>query len=116
MQTGECIYCGQTYQIDAIRELTEEELNLKATELCDCEKAKAAAKEKETISVIDDLFKEKYPDTAEILKAAVLPIKAGEMQEIQVKVSNCTKAKLFIDAKDNIKCQRITNIKTEKTV
>lgn len=117
LQLGECIYCGQTYQLETNGAATEEQLNKWATQKCDCEQA-MKAQESESIQNyaednVEGLFRREFPDTASLLKAAIIPIMANAMDSITIDTGKKVKGKVSKTAKGNIKVERI---ETKKTV
>lgn len=112
IRIGTCIYCGQTRQVEVEGgTVPEEVLNRRATEQCDCDMA-VAAHESEKIKTkaeenVEKLFREQFPDTASLLKAAVLPIISGEMDSITIDTGMRVKGKITKTSKGNIKVERI---------
>lgn len=117
LQIGTCIYCGQTRQIEVEGGTqTKELLDRQATEECDCAEA-VAAHESETVKTrtekdIEMLFKEEFPDTASLLRAAVLPIMSGEMDKITIDTGKKIKGSVVKTSKGNIKVERTETRKT----
>lgn len=116
VQVGTCIYCGQTYQLETNGAAAEEQLNTWATQKCDCEQA---IKAQETESIQNDaeenvegLFRREFPDTASLLKAAIIPIMANTMSAITIDTGKRVKAKVSKTTKGNIKVERIETSKT----
>ena len=114
--TGSCIYCGQIQQIEGEEGMPEEERNRKATELCDCKEAKVA-KEKEKARTkaeknIHSMFGEDFPETEEILMAAVKHIENGQIDSITIDTGMRVKGKVSKTAKGNIKVERTKTLKT----
>jgi hypothetical protein len=109
MQIGECIYCGQGYQLDADGSVTMEELNRMATAMCDCEQARNA-QEYEQIQTkaeenVEKLFREDLPDVASLLKSSVLPIMGGQIDQIIIKAGKVS-GKVAATSDGSIKIER----------
>lgn len=115
IQTGSCIYCGQTYQLEIEGTRTEEELNKIATQKCDCEDAKKAHEslciQQKAEKAIEDYFRTDFPDTASILKAAILPIQANMIDSITVDTGFGIKGKVTTTSKGKIKVERTRTTK-----
>lgn len=114
--TGSCIYCGQIRQIEGQEGMSEEERNRKATELCDCKEAKTAQEKAETRTKaeknIHQMFGEDFPETEEILLAAVKYIESGEIDSITIDTGMRVKGKVSMTSKGNIKVERTKTLKT----
>lgn len=91
--------------------VTEEMLNNMATRQCECEEAKSAQNsEKVQLTAeenVEKLFRSEFPDTASILKAAVLPIMSGMMDSIVIDTGRKVKGRVSVTRKGNIKVERI---------
>ncbi len=109
LRAGQCTYCGQTRMLEVEDGITKEELNQEATENCNCECAinarESAKAEAEAVENIETLFKD-FPDTANILKAAIIPIMAGELNKVVIDTGRKVKAQVMRTSKDNIKVER----------
>lgn len=110
---GKCIYCGQMQHFTAEEDMPEEERDRKATEMCDCEKARKA---QEQVQVQDKaktnitrLFHENNPVIEGILLDAVKYVHGGPIDKIAI-TCGTTKAQMKIMAKGNIKveCEKKT--------
>ena len=113
-RTGKCIYCGQINYIDCKDDATEEEKDKLATEICTCEKAKAAREKMEEASGASENIKELFQDNPaveEIFTLALKYIQAGEITEIMVKTGKQIRGKMRITAKETIRVERIENKK-----
>lgn len=108
--TGSCIYCGQIRQIEGQEGMSEEERNRKATELCDCKEAKTAQEKAE--KNIHQMFGEDFPETEEILLAAVKYIESGDIDSITIDTGMRVKGKVSMTSKGNIKVERTKTLKT----
>lgn len=109
---GQCIYCGQTQMVDVGDGIpTKEELDKKATAMCDCDDAKNAQEsakvQTEAEENVESLFRKEFPDTASLLKAAVLPIMAGQMDKMTIDTGKRVKGQITRTSKGNIKVERI---------
>lgn len=114
--TGSCIYCGQIRQIEGQEGMLEEERNRKATELCDCKEAKAAQEKAEARTKAEKnihyMFGEDFPETEELLMAAVEHIENGKIDSITINTGVRVKGKVSKTAKGNIKVERTKTLKT----
>lgn len=114
---GQCIYCGQTRMVEIGDEIpTKEEVNKRATEQCECEAARHAQERSkvqlEAEDNVERLFRKEFPVTANMLKAAVIPIMCGEIDKISIDTGRKVKGQITITSKGNIKVERIETRKT----
>ena len=104
IETGECIYCGQVQQFeeeDGIS-LSQEEKNRKATEQCDCDKAKNAQAQEKILTTtqknISSLFHADKPEMEKLLLEATDYIYNGILDKITL-TSGTTKGQVSINSK-----------------
>ena len=99
IQIGTCKFCGQTYQLETSGMCSQEQLDERATEKCDCGEAKETREMKEAedkaIKNIEKLFGQ-Y-DTGAILKAAVHSVAICAVDSVVVNVGNGIKATLKLN-------------------
>lgn len=120
-QIGYCIYCGQATQIPVEKEATQEQLDRWATEKCNCDQAKNQqdweSTKNQSETYIDSLFKEDYPDTAEILKGNVERCFKEKIDKITVKsgYTTATMERKETDKGIKIKINRTDTIKSTRT-
>lgn len=109
METGACYYCGQYHQVEMEKDEipTEELLNKKATDKCDCFEAKLDQKKKEALEQIDTFFSEEFPEMAELMAAAIKPIQTETVDKITVDTGAGVKGKISKTAKGYLKIERI---------
>lgn len=119
-QIGYCIYCGQATQIPVEKETDQEQIDQWATQRCDCDRAKRQqdweSTKNQSETYIDSLFKEDYPDVAEILKGNVercfkekidkINIKCGQMAATMERKETDKGIKIKINRTDTIKSTR----------
>ena len=117
IETGECIYCGQVQQFeeeDGIS-LSQEEKNRKATEQCDCDKAKNAQAQEKILTTtqknISSLFHADKPEMEKLLLVATNYIYNGILDKITL-TSGTTKGQVSINSKGSIKVERERKTKT----
>lgn len=113
---GTCKYCGQINRMDTVGQCTEKQLNDWATEMCDCSGARVEKKRAETAekarSNIEKLFRENYPDTADILRMAVGPVTKNIIAGITVDTGHGIKGKVTLTSKGKVKVEQIVSRKT----
>lgn len=111
MTTGKCIYCGQQHMVEVLDTATEQECDIAATEQCKCEQAKKAQEMKkakfQSQTNIENYFEKDFPETAELLKAAVIPLHNGAIEKITIDTGYGIKAKLSVTSKGKIKVERL---------
>ena len=117
IETGECIYCGQVQQFeeeDGIS-LSQEEKNRKATEQCDCDKAKNAQAQEKILTTtqknISSLFHADKPEMEKLLLEATDYIYNGILDKITL-TSGTTKGQVSINSMGSINVERERKRKT----
>lgn len=119
---GTCLYCGRNRLVSSWAKTdTEEEINKKATQECDCEQS-AKAQEFATIRTnaaknVDELFTgEDLEDMANILKASVLPIMEGSIDSVTVNSKSGTTGRVWKTSNKTatVKVERVDTTKTAK--
>lgn len=106
LQTGCCHYCGQVINLETDGKRTEAELDRMAQQKCSCTGAARARRIESTEQNIEELFAEKFPDVAELLKAAVPMIMQYELNKITIDTGKKVKAVLTMNAKGMIKVEK----------
>ncbi len=111
LRTGKCIYCGQSHMVETSDVATEKECDIAATELCTCKQAKVA-KDVEKAKLqsqtnIENYFEKDFPETAELLKAAVIPLHNRAIEKITIDTGYGIKGKLSVTSKGKIKVERL---------
>jgi hypothetical protein len=91
MLSGACKYCGQIRSFVSEEELTEEEIDEKATLGCDCV-------ESMTGRVVEELFKNK-PEILPLIQQAVPLVEDEAIIDISIKIDKFTKASIKLDGK-----------------
>lgn len=113
---GTCKYCGQVHHMQTTGQCTEEQLNDWATEMCNCSGAKMEknrkTSEEKAKNNIEKLFRENYPETADILKAAVNPVVRNLVASITVDTGHGIKGKVNLTGKGKVKVEQIVSRKT----
>lgn len=113
---GTCKYCGQVHHIQTTGQCTEEQLNDWATEMCNCSGAKLdkkrAATEEAAKNNIEKLFRESYPETADLLRQAVNPVVRNMIAGIAIDTGHGIKGKVTLTGKGKIKVEQIVSKKT----
>lgn len=116
IQQGACIYCGQIYQMETTGTCTEEQLDRWATEKCDCGGAKAEkrrAKTEETAKTnIEKLFRENYPEAADIMWKSVNHIIENKIASITIDTGFGIKGKVSLTNKGMVKVEKTVSKKT----
>lgn len=109
MMTGECIYCGQIRQVNVPEGTPKEEVNRAATLNCECEESIKVYKLEEMKSAaeknIDFLFREEYPEIANLIKAALPAISKRKLEKVTIKDKSIT-GTIMITGKGHIKVER----------
>ena len=76
IEYGECIYCGQVnqFEVEDNATLSKEEMDRKATEVCDCDRAKNAQAQEKILTTtqknITSLFHADKPEMEKLLLEA----------------------------------------------
>ena len=115
---GTCEYCKQRRIVNDIHEdMDEAEIDERATEECDCEGATMMRSMKRDADIaklnIDNLFAEKSPVTAAVLKECIEPIQKGQIVNISIQVSDTVKASLKRNSKNVLIVNRTDTMKQE---
>ena len=122
--TAECRYCGQVNVIPMGTYSTDEEKEIKATELCNCEEACNERKIKNANSKINEMFLTECKeiglaklteDQAKILRFAVKEIVNDNALNITVSFRYGIKADIKINSKSEIEIKR-TDVRASKDV
>ena len=113
---GTCKFCGQGHHMQTTGSCTEEQLNDWATEMCDCYKAKVEknrAKAEETgKNNIEYLFRENYPEAADILRYATAAVVRGKIASITVDTGYGIRGKVTLTSKGKVKIEQTVSRKT----
>lgn len=113
---GTCRYCGQVHHMQTTGQCSEEQLNEWATEMCNCSGAKMEKKRKtleETAkNNIEKLFREHYPETADLLRQAVNPVVRSLIASVTVDTGHGIKGKVTFTSKGKVKVEQIVSKKT----
>lgn len=113
---GACIYCGQIYQLETTGICTEEQLDRWATEKCDCGGAKAERRKMKTEETakdnIEKLFRENYPEAADIMRGCVNPIIGNQIASITIDTGSGIKGKVSMTRKGMVKVEKNVSKKT----
>ena len=114
--TYRCQYCKQLVILGEELE-TEEEALLKAKEICTCDGAKLFQKRQVRIEkACDNIeleFHEHFPETEELLKAAVPHIIGYRINKITIDTGNGIKGTVSITSKGSIKVTKAISKKVE---
>lgn len=107
---GNCKFCGQAHMLETVKEETQEQLDIWATEKCSCDKAKEERKritaEKNAAANIEKLFGE-Y-DAGMILKAAVHSVAIEAIDAVVINIGNGVKATMKMNNNGKIKVIKTT--------
>lgn len=113
---GTCKHCGQIHHMNTTGQCTEEQLNDWATEMCDCAGAKIEKRQKKTEEKvknnIEKLFRESYPETADILRQAVAPVVKSTIASITIDTGHGIKGKVTLTSKGTVKVEQSVSKKT----
>lgn len=115
---GCCIYCGQIKMVQVPDSFTQEQIIEEVTNQCNCEEAKAhqfkqleeELKEQSKLTaqgMIIELFKEQFPEVAELLQKAIIPLAEFRFDKLTIKIDDTTTAHISINSKGEIKVERI---------
>lgn len=117
IEYGECIYCGQVnqFEVEDNATLSKEEMDRKATEVCDCDRAKNAQAQEKILTTtqknITSLFHADKPEMEKLLLEATDYIYDGTLDKITL-TSGTTKGQVSINSKGSIKVERERKTKT----
>lgn len=113
---GTCRYCGQIHHMNTTGQCTEEQLNDWATGMCNCTGAKMEKKrhtsEEKAKSNIEKLFRENYPETADLLRQAVGPVVRSLIAGITVDTGHGIKGKVTLTGKGKVKVEQTVSKRT----
>lgn len=113
---GICKHCGQVHHMQTSGPCTEEQLDEWATGMCDCSGAKAEKRRKETgekaKTNIEKLFREHYPETADILRYATAAVIQYKIASITVDTGHGIKGKVTLTGKGKVRVEQIVSKKT----
>lgn len=107
---GACIYCGQMYQIEMIGHMSAEELNERATSLCNCSLAKKEQKRLEkkltASEKLEKLTEGMDEEITALLRDCIEPISNEIISGVTVKVNGSTKMSISMNSKGNIEIKK----------
>jgi hypothetical protein len=113
---GACRFCGQITQVEV--EGSQEEMNVEATEKCNCCEAEEYRKQRKQAEKADanirDLFSEEYPETAKILKASIEYLQKHAITSVSIDTGRGVKAKIAMNNKGKIKVEATSTQKTSR--
>ena len=113
---GTCKYCGQIHHMNTTGQCSEEQLNDWATEMCSCAGAKIEKKrhtsEEKAKDNIEKLFRENYPEAADLLRQAVNPVVRSIIAGITIDTGHGIKGKVTLTGKGKVKVEQIVSRKT----
>lgn len=116
IQNGACIYCGQIYQLKTSGKCTDEQLDAWATQKCGCTNARLERIKEETAEKaknnIEKLFREEYPEMADIMRISVDMLADDKIAGITVDAGKGIKGKMTITSKGKIKVEKTVSKKT----
>ena len=96
---GTCKYCKNNVFIKAAPDSTQEELDVIATNTCDCKDGKDARDVETSVRVIANKIKEKYKfmpeDARTALTACLKPVAYGMLDRVSVKVDENVTIKIY---------------------
>ena len=99
-QTGVCQYCGQSMIIQTVGDdLTQGELDAKATDLCNCPEAQSERRKRERRERIDHYVKKHFdPDLREFIKRAIKMVEDQDVSDFNVKLTDDRMVKIWLDS------------------
>lgn len=110
IQTGACIYCGQTMQFETTGDVNPAQLDAWASEKCSCNEAKEARKKlkskNEAEEYVKEMYEEKMPEVAELLIRGIELIYEDKIANMSINIDGITKAKISMTAKGGIKVEK----------
>lgn len=113
--TAKCPFCKQIVMLAS--ETDDEDAEERAKELCTCDGAKSYQKRKKRIERacgnIELEFEEHYPETSELLKAAVNFIAYNKIAKITIDTGHGIKGTVGITSKGSIKVTKSISKKVE---
>lgn len=113
---GTCKYCGQIHHMNTTGQCSEEQLNDWATGMCSCAGAKMEKKrqtsEEKAKNNIEKLFREHYPETADLLRQAVSPVVRNLIAGITIDTGHGIKGKVTLTNKGKVKVEQTVSKKT----
>lgn len=113
---GQCLYCGQGQQVRVPENATPEEINQEASNLCNCDIARAQQKIQTNINVTEQYIKDELhapKEVEELLMTAVPYVGRGDVDKIKIyrKQADYT---MNTTAKGAIKIEKKTTLKEVK--
>ena len=116
LQYGACVHCGQVFQLQISGQCTEEQLNRWETEKCDCSTARTdrrkAATETKARDNIEKLFRENYPEAADIMRMAVHPVMEQKIAGLAIDTGQGVKGSVKLTNKGFIRVEKSVSRKT----
>lgn len=111
-QTGVCQYCGQSMIIQTVGDnLTQGELDAKATDLCNCPEAQSERRKRERKEKVDKFVKKHFsPELSSLIHYAIKMVEQQDLVEYQSKLPDDRIVKIWLD---NDQYLRIKIKKTE---
>ena len=114
---GYCKFCGQSRFIETEDEMTQEEANKQATEICECYEATHEAWKNSTLKVFEgdlEMMFEKAPEIKKLLRYAGEKIIDNKM--IQITVRRSTNQTISLKLKDHGLCITRTDRTKEESI
>ena len=111
--TGKCRYCNQITYLE--KQMSEAEAEETATQQCNCLEGKdyrrRVVRIKKTNDNIDLAFMENFPQTAELLRAAVSAIMDGKIIKMSVDTGMGIKGSISMTSKGSLKVEKTASKK-----
>lgn len=96
--TGTCHYCGQSVMLETVGELTEEQLDAMATEICKCPEAQSAQRQKERREKIESFVKRHFDEPQyHFIEEVIEIVEAEEVSEVTFKLTDDRSVKIWLD-------------------
>lgn len=90
-QIGTCKFCGQTQMIQTVAPVSQEELDVMATDKCMCPEAKAARRKKERKAKIDAYINKHFSaDMVEFVNKAVEMVESFVVDKVSINMDSKT--------------------------
>lgn len=100
-QIGRCRFCGQTRMLETVGELSQEELDNMATDLCRCPDADMVRRKKERQDRIDEFIEDHFEGHIKnVIYDAIKEVTQAdsEVSEIAYKTKSDMSIRVYVDA------------------
>ena len=98
-QIGTCAFCGQERHITTVGEVTQQQLDDMATDMCLCAEAQSAKRKKARQAKIKEFIERKFikEEMIEFIWHAIEMLEANRIEDFQIKLYKDRVCKIWVD-------------------